>query len=323
MSLYGENRIFRILKMITLLSSNYKKWNTKDFTDYFNISESTFYRDKKYMENMGVPIYYDREKKSYVIMDNYYFKSPNINKEETLALAFAAKLYQKENFPYQTEIKLALSKILNSLPDSYSIFIENIEKNLSIINYPYVENKNYKKQIDTVKGTIANNKSIKIEYRSLGSEDKSNRKIDPYQIILASGAWYLVGYCHLRKKTLTFKLNRIEKINVLDDCFESKKEFSIEEYLKNSWIIERGDEYEIELKFTGISSRLVKEYIWHPDQEIKEIDNDRIMYKTRVNGLMEIKRWILSFGSEVEVIKPLKLRKEIKKEINNMYKKYK
>jgi len=92
MSLYGENRIFRILKMITLLSSNYKKWNTKDFTDYFNISESTFYRDKKYMENMGVPIYYDREKKSYVIMDNYYFKSPNINKEETLALAFAAKL---------------------------------------------------------------------------------------------------------------------------------------------------------------------------------------------------------------------------------------
>ncbi|MFW5961488.1 MAG: helix-turn-helix transcriptional regulator, partial [bacterium] len=100
-----KNRIFRIIKTIMLLNEPYKHWDAGDFANYFDISERTFHRDKKIMEELGVPIYYDNHLKEYKILDNFRFKSPNLDQKETEAVLLAAKEYENRSFPMKKELE--------------------------------------------------------------------------------------------------------------------------------------------------------------------------------------------------------------------------
>ncbi|MCC3144308.1 HTH domain-containing protein [Halanaerobium sp. Z-7514] len=108
-----NNRIFRIIKTIMLLNEPYKHWEANDFAEYFNISERTFNKDKKIMEDLGVPIYYDNYLKEYKILDNFTFKAPNLDQKETEAVLLAAKEYQNRSFSMKREQESALAKVYN------------------------------------------------------------------------------------------------------------------------------------------------------------------------------------------------------------------
>ena len=67
-----NNRLFRIIKIMMLLNKPYDHWNAKKFAGYFDISVRTFHRDKKMMEDLGIPIYYNKNLKEYKILDTIF-----------------------------------------------------------------------------------------------------------------------------------------------------------------------------------------------------------------------------------------------------------
>ncbi|MFW6035850.1 MAG: helix-turn-helix transcriptional regulator [Halothermotrichaceae bacterium] len=317
------SRVERLVNMITLLEGSHKKWTASKLAENFGISERTFHRDRIVLEKIGVPLYFDSEKETYDILDTYSFSPPEFTRDEAVALSLAASTYQSENSPYRGELDLALSKILNALPESICEVIENIDKRLITLSNPSVDLTEYQELITAIEKSIEQSSCIEIEYNSLADNKIREREIDPYNLILKDGACYLVGYCHLREDIRTFRIDRIYEYNILDIKYERPENFSADMYFRYSWGVERGSDFKVELVFKGTAARIVQEYDWHPSQQIEMLDDDKILFKVRTGSSMEIKRWILSFGSEVEVKKPDWLCLEIKQELEKMLKQYK
>jgi predicted DNA-binding transcriptional regulator YafY len=88
---------------------------------------------------------------------------------------------------------------------------------------------------------------IAIEYRSHASE-VTHRKVEPYGVVGWKGHWYLVGYCCLRQGYRTFRLDRIQQIQFLEDPFERNEEFDCRAYVMEHHGRASGG-YSIEVEF--------------------------------------------------------------------------
>ncbi|PUU86384.1 Predicted DNA-binding transcriptional regulator YafY, contains an HTH and WYL domains [Halanaerobium congolense] len=318
-----KNRIFRIIKTIMLLNEPYKHWEAKDFAEYFEVSERTFRRDKQVMEELGVPIYYDNHLKEYKILDNFRFKAPNLDQKETEAVLLAAKEYQNRSFPMKKELESGLAKVYNSLPEFLKSSMGSYIKNYEIISDPFVELEKHQHKFDKLKEAINKEKRIEVNYYSMSSNQTTKRKLDPYNLFFNKGAPYLYAFCHLRAEKRIFRIDRIKELKLTAENFELPADFSLAEELDNAWGVEQGEEeMEVEVKFSGRAARFVPEYHWNDKQEIKDISENQIIFKVKTSSRQEIKKWILGYGAEAEVLQPKNLREEMKQEIEKMLENY-
>lgn len=319
----SNNRIFRIIKTIMLLNEPYKHWEAKDFANYFDVSERTFHRDKKIMEELGVPIYYDNHLKEYKILDNFRFKSPNLDQKETEAVLMAAKEYQNRSFPMKKELESGLAKVYNSLPEFLKNSMGSYIKNYEIISDPFVDLEEHQQKFEVLKKAINNENKILINYYSMSSDQTTERKLDPYNLFFNNGAPYLYAFCHLRAEKRIFRIDRIKEIKLTAEEFVLPSDFSLADELNNAWGVEQGkEEMEVEVKFIGRAARFVPEYHWSDQQEIEEIGENQIIFKVKTGSREEIKKWVLGYGSEAEVLRPSDLREEMKAELEEMIKNY-
>jgi predicted DNA-binding transcriptional regulator YafY len=91
---------------------------------------------------------------------------------------------------------------------------------------------------------IGQQQRIAMDYRSR-RDQVTHRKVEPYGIVGWEGSWYLVGYCCLRQDHRTFRLDRIQRVEVLEEPFEKAEDFDcraylVEKYSKETarWIVE-------------------------------------------------------------------------------------
>ena len=318
-----KNRIFRIIKTIMLLNECALPISAKDFAEYFEVSERTFHRDKRVMEDLGVPIYYDNHLKEYKILDNFRFKAPNLDQKETEAVLLAAKEYQNRSFPMKKELESGLAKVYNSLPEFLKSSMGSYIKNYEIISDPFVELEEHQPKFDKLKEAINEEKKIEVSYYSMSSNQTTERKLDPYNLFFNNGAPYLYAYCHLREEKRIFRIDRIKELQLTVETFKLPADFSLAEELDNAWGVEQGkEEMEVRVKFTGRAARFVPEYHWSDKQEIEDISENEIVFKVKTSSREEIKKWILGYGAEAEVLQPKDLRAEMQQELEKMLENY-
>jgi len=137
-------------------------------------------------------------------------------------------------------------------------------------------------------------------------------------MLFREGFWYLVGYCHLREEIRIFRVDRIKKLEIKNTKFQVAREFSLEDFFKNSWNLGKGDSIIVKVHFNPPVSRLIRENIWHQTQKIEEIEGDSLILTVCVEGTWEIKKWILSWGVGAICLEPEELREEIKREIEKL-----
>ena len=55
-------------------------------------------------------------------------------------------------------------------------------------------------------------------------------------------------------------------------------------------------------------------------QTVEELDEHRLRIKARIPDTLQFEQWLMSFGADVEILKPTKLRNKLKR---TFYKKFK
>ncbi len=317
-----KSRIFRILEMIVLLFSGNRKWRVRELAEHFAVSTTTIYRDFEIMEAMRIPIYED-DNHTYSILEDFYFKPPDLNRDEALALLLAGQAFQGEFFPYREALNSAVAKIINSLPGSIKSVIDDLGTHISFHHGAFVDLTQFKEIIQLIEKSIEEKESLMITYYSLSSDQVSQRQLDPYCLVYRNGACYLIAYCHNRDEVLLFRVDRIREVSITGENFEIMHGFSKDDYLRNVWGIERSDEEKrVVLIFSGKAARLVREIEWHPTQEIINLPGNRIRFEITTGSMEEIKSWVLGFGAEVEVVRPPELKEAVIAEIEKMKKIY-
>ena len=83
-----------------------------------------------------------------------------------------------------------------------------------------------------------------------------------------------------------------------------------------------GPPQRVRLRFAPTAARYVREKVWHPSQSLSKRKDGGVVLTMKVTTLLEVKRWVLSFGAECEVLEPAQLRREIKHDADEMASRY-
>ena len=99
---------------------------------------------------------------------------------------------------------------------------------------------------------------------------------------------------------------------------------SIKEYIRRNFgLLSKDTCIEVCLRFTPQIVPWVSEQIWHSEQKQAIQSDGSLFLMFTVADLREVKREVLKYGSQVEVLSPVALKEEVRKEIEKMAKIYK
>ncbi len=167
-------------------------------------------------------------------------------------------------------------------------------------------------------------KTVRFAYRSLGSSEPRERLLDPYGMYFDRGAWYVVGYCHLRRDRRSFRISRVESDVVLvrpdepGPDFEKPSDFRLSDYSRVlPWEFEEGSSQEAEVR---LSPRIA----WWVERDLGDVYPFR--YLEDGSGVIRVKvrnedaffNWVLSFAEDAEVLSPRRLRERMRDRLQEM-----
>ena len=153
-------------------------------------------------------------------------------------------------------------------------------------------------------------------------EERKNRIVRPYQLLLENGTCYLYGYDEEKREDRLFVLRRMEEIrHVNHEKFDLPADFEFSLRYGSSkfgaYTFKTPVKYKIE--FYGNTQVWIKENRWADDQEIKETDEKTTLSFTSSQD-DKILEWILSCGADAKPVAPENFVRRWKDKIAEMAK---
>lgn len=222
---YSEtNRLSRLTAILIQLQTK-RIVTASELANKFDVSKRTIYRDIKALEQSGVPVL-TVEGKGYTLMDGYKIPPVMFSEKQANALILAEQLVLKNNdASFVKDYSEAIDKIKAVLRQS-----EKDKANLLADRTRYDQNVNRERKsnnLSDLQNALTNYNLVKIEYINKEGTATS-RLIEPFAI-LSGENWYLIAWCRLRKEFRFFRLDRIQKTEILLENFEPHK-MSLQEF---------------------------------------------------------------------------------------------
>ncbi|MDW8801446.1 WYL domain-containing transcriptional regulator [Clostridium sp. A1-XYC3] len=299
-----------------------KRLSTKEISELVMKDQRTCERYIKELEEADLPIrkegvkYYLNTDDGYV---PFYLTKEKINMLYIALISFSA---------FGRDLNLVdeiLEQIEELMPPSNKELLNNIKNNLIVKRrYELIQDFNFSSYnvFMLLLEAFTNRRSVTIKYKGKRSHDY--RIIDVYGFCLAKETYYVNAYCHRYQTLLMFRIDRITECSLEDMYYTIDKSFDLRGFYKYTWEIEKSREpFDFEVLIFGKSVHNVKERKWCENQNIEERFDGGISFKGTTSSEQEFKKWILSFGSDIKVIKPEWLKEDIKSELEKALQLYK
>ena len=281
----------------------------------FGTSVRTIFRDLETLERSGFSV--DRSHSQLGLrLKSEEAKTAEFTDRDILLLEIILENAQRENWlPLDDVADRLRAKLLSRLPALLKSLAVARKRHVNIKNEPITDLEGCQSHFMEILDCILHQKSMLCEYEPAHSRRPQRRqefRFDPYELIFASHAWFVIGYRRDREDFRTLKVNRFSQARRMPNSFKRSKDFSLETYLKNAWRIIPGTPHmEVELIFAEEFADNIEETRWHPSQETQRLDDGRLKFTCTIDGMEEIKWWILGMGPKCEVVAPAVLRKEV------------
>jgi proteasome accessory factor B len=301
--------------MITLLRSG-RRYDAEALAKELEVSRRTIFRDLNIMSAAGIPYYFDEDTNSYAIRQSFFLPAINLTIDEALAMLLATrKMIGQIPMPLFQQASRAAIKIESSLPPVMQDHCGSVMDNVEVRWPATAGEEGLDDSFRSLRLAVEKQRKVLIHYESLydgGNKHPVGKTLEivlsPYRLVFIHRAWYVLGYSDVHNEVRTFKMSRIASIQMLEEMFVARPEFSLEEYLGDAWImIPEGKRYSVEMIFSPRVARNVAEVNWHHNQECEFLEDGSLRFTVTVDGLNEISWWILGYGDNVRVVKPAKL----------------
>lgn len=171
------------------------------------------------------------------------------------------------------------------------------------------------------------NRVLNITYHNYWRDEDSDFKVQPYCVKLFKQRWYLVAKPDYEdSKPYIFSLDRIRKLQTADETFNMPKDWSAEDYFKNSYGIFVGTNVKpqaVKLKVNAGQANYIRDLKLHESQNEIERNGEYSIFKYWLSPQFDFIQELLWNGGDVEVLEPKELREEMAEIVESMWNKYK
>jgi len=279
------------------------------------VSSKSIHRDLEFMrDRLQLPLEWDASKFGYYYTEQVNaFPTLQITEGELFALAVAEKaLQQYRGTSFEKPLLSALRKMEESLPDTISLNISEIEQSISFQTRaePILDLQIF----DALARATAARQQLELTYRKPGQKRAEQRIIDPYHLANINGEWFLFAFDHLRQDIRTFVPARMKRIRHTGKTFARPQKFSLERRLRDSFGVQSGQgEHQVVIRFSEEASDYIREKKWHASQHLRELKTGGVELRMKLSSLGEVERWVLGWGGKARALQPPELTESIRK----------
>ncbi|MFY0643481.1 MAG: YafY family transcriptional regulator [Bacteroidia bacterium] len=208
-------RLARLTAIITQLQSK-RLITASHLAEKHNVSIRTIYRDIRTLEKSGIPIVTE-EGKGYSIMEGYHLPPVVFTEDEANAIITVEQLaINNKDQSFSENVSSAVEKIKSILKYSQKGNADLLSDRVF-----FGGNKQREKSSNNlmeIQSAIINFQVLRIRYLSSNNK-RTNRDIEPFAIYSINGNFLLIAFCRLRENFRAFRIDYIEKLDVLNDTF--------------------------------------------------------------------------------------------------------
>lgn len=167
---------------------------------------------------------------------------------------------------------------------------------------------------------------IKALYRKRGESQSSLRHIHPLGLVMKGSINYLI--CMMDEDRIQpryLPLHRFEKVEILENKVREPQNFCLDKFThQNNLSYEFSKElYTFKALFDHTAGAHLLETPLNGTQKTIRQPDGKLLVTARMTDTLQFEQWLLSFGPDVEIIAPKKLRKKFQEKTSKMHSIYK
>lgn len=322
----GNNMPTRLERLTVMANEiNGQRYPTVDhFCREFEVQQRTVYEDIRILkENLGMEIAYDR------FRNGYYNANPSkklpsfeLTDGELFALLLGKEmLSQYTGTAFEQPLRTAIEKISQRLPDRVQIDFKQLSSMVSF--HPGAVIPISRKLFLDLNRACEKRLPTDITYYAASKNQTSKRLVHPLRLLENRGTWYMAAFDTMRKDMRLFALHRIQEYKLRNERFRPPAGLDIDAWLKSAFQLEHGDEVQkVRVRFGMRAAPYIRERKWHTSQKLTEFKDGTCVLEFETRNLEEVKRWVLVYGAEAEVLKPDRLREMVARELQGAMRHY-
>jgi predicted DNA-binding transcriptional regulator YafY len=310
-----ENKSLRLAQIEALLMDHPEGLTQAQIARALDVHRSTIHRN---LVDLTAPTF---EENGRIMIDREaYLVNLRLNLHEALAIHLAGRLMatrlDRRN-PHAAAAFRKLGIALEKLAPQISQFVRCSAN--SFDNETKRQDPHYLQVLEML--TIAWSKSQKVQlwYHSAERGLVKEYIFCPYFIEAGAvgQAIYSIGRIEPTNEMRTFKIERVERIELTNQAYSIPMEFNPAHLFSQAWGIWFTDQppVDVVLKFSPNVASRVCETRWHPGEQTSMQPDGFLIWCASIAEPREMMPWVRGWGADVEVIEPKEMRESIISEI--------
>jgi predicted DNA-binding transcriptional regulator YafY len=285
-----------------------------------DICDSTIEKDLYTMrEEFDAPVKYSKVHKGYFYDDpNYSVDKIPLSDDDIDAIKFATNtLMQFREVGIFKQFGFAIDKIFDRVHIASNPLDDAVDQ---YVQFETVEETPGSEMLPDLLKAIKEKMVVTFDYAGFVSDKSKERKVLPLLLKEYRNRWYLISFPFEKGKVITFGLDRMKNLVLTKENYYKPVQFNPDLYFRHAiGITSNESEPElIQLKVDKIGSKYLQSQPLHQSQRLVKEGTNRDTIELTVLVSEELKRTILSYGSQIEVLRPKSLRSEIQEIVSGM-----
>jgi predicted DNA-binding transcriptional regulator YafY len=277
-----------------------------------HICASTIEKDLFTMKmEHDAPIRYSKKNGGYFYEDpNFSINDVPLSEDELSSIRFAVStLQQFREVPFFQQFGMAIDKIV----DRVAVGDQSPEMS-KFIQFEAAVSTGGNEYLPMLLEGIQAQKRVWFIYTSFQQQQSKPRKVSPLFLKEYRNRWYLISYDIQKQDIMTFALDRMTELQLLDEAAQIPTDFDAADYFRDSIGITafKGEALRIVLKADAIAARYIETQAFHHSQKLLEKQVAFSIFELRILVTEEFIRNLLGYAGEVEVLEPASLRSTLK-----------
>ncbi len=308
-------KLDRLVSILVLLLRK-ERMQAKELAEIFEVSVRTILRDVEAINLAGIPIVTYQGINGGIGIAEGYRLDRSVLTEDDMSTIISTLRGLEGTIP-DSRHGVLMEKLRNTLPSSQLETLDTKIKQLVIDLSPWGATELLRDTAAYIRRAIENHNEIEFIYIDAEGR-RTDRRVEPYSLVLKGQKWYLYAWCLKRQDFRLFKLSRMREPRTTGAVYRPR-EANLEQLdWEDPWSTSE-NMVSLQLVFEKEMQSIVTDWFG----EAAEVQEDgRLMVNARFPEGNWLYGFILSFGNGVEVLDPPHIRRILGEISKAVYEKY-
>ena len=313
----------RLLQIEALLLAHPEGLTQAEIARRLGVNRSTIHR---YLPDLGRFCVYEAEDGRLAIDRDHYLTHVRLTLHEAMALHLAARLMATRTDKHNPHAASALRKLGLALEQLAPLISHHLDASADVMDDEAQRHDPvYLEVLETLTRAWSQGRMVHLWHRHASGRvydyDFAPYFIEPYAV---GQTTHVIGWREPPGALRTFKVERIQRIELADKSYAIPEDFDPHEKLADAWGIwyTEAEPVEVVLRFHPRVAHRVRETRWHRSEQAEEQPDGSLIWRARVAEPQEMLPWVRGWGADVEVLEPRELRERMVGEARRLAESY-